>query len=167
MDLSTARVLVTGGSTGIGRATAALLVRRGARVAVCGRNAERLRAAADEIGALAIPADVADEDDVRNLVRIVVEELGGIDVLVNNAGIGTFAPLLETTAVRKKRPYALIGRCSIGSPFAMPGVSSERVDLFLAPYSAADRTGDKLENAWDKTKQGASNLGDKIEDAAD
>ena len=98
MDLTTARVLVTGGSSGIGRATARLLRERGARVVICGRDERRLRAAAEETGATAIRADVADEADVRRLVDGVLQTLGGYDVLVNNAGLGTFAPLLETTA---------------------------------------------------------------------
>ena len=64
MDLSTAKALVTGGSSGIGRATARLLAGRGARVAICGRRADALHSAAAEIGALAVPADVSNEGDV-------------------------------------------------------------------------------------------------------
>lgn len=106
MDLSTARVLVTGGSSGIGRATARLLRDRGARVAICGRDAARLKEAARETGAtVAIPADVSQEADVVRLVQEVVRELGGYDVLINNAGIGSFAPLLETTAAEMRRVW--------------------------------------------------------------
>ncbi|HEY0969673.1 MAG TPA: SDR family NAD(P)-dependent oxidoreductase [Gemmatimonadales bacterium] len=105
MDISKAHALVTGGSAGIGRATARLLVERGARVAICGRNEEKLRAAAEEIGALAVPADVGNEDDVVALVETVARELGGYDVLVNNAGLGSFAPLLETTAAELRRVW--------------------------------------------------------------
>src|SRR5215217_3647820 len=97
MNLRDAKVLVTGGSSGIGRATARLLGERGARVAICGRHEDRLRSAARESGAaLAVPADVSREEDVRRLVRAVIDGLGGYNVLVNNAGIGAFAPLLET-----------------------------------------------------------------------
>lgn len=103
MTLSNARVLVTGGSSGIGRGTARLLVERGARVVICGRNLERLAAAASEVGAIAIPADVSDEADATRLVRETIEQLGGYDVLVNNAGVGSFAPLLETTAAEMRR----------------------------------------------------------------
>lgn len=105
MDLSTARILVTGGSSGIGRATARHLIDRGAKVAICGRDAARLREVAGEIGALAVPADVSQEGDVERLVRTVVDELGGYDTLVNNAGIGSFAPLLETTADDLRRVW--------------------------------------------------------------
>lgn len=105
MNLSTARVLVTGGSSGIGRATAKRLIDRGARVAICGRDADRLRAVASEIGALAIPADVSREEDVERLIQTVVREFGGYDALINNAGIGAFAPLLETTADELRRVW--------------------------------------------------------------
>jgi 3-oxoacyl-[acyl-carrier protein] reductase len=95
MDLSTAKALVTGGSSGIGLETARQLKERGAQVAICGREESRLRRAADEIGALAIVADVAVEEDVIRLVTAVVDAFGDYDVLVNNAGFGRFAPLVE------------------------------------------------------------------------
>ena len=107
MDLSTARILVTGGSSGIGRAAARHLIDRGAKVAICGRDAERLREVAAEIGALAVPADVSREGDVERLVQTVVSELGGYDTLVNNAGVGSFAPLLEVTADDLRRVWEI------------------------------------------------------------
>lgn len=97
MELKNAKVLVTGGSSGIGLATAARLVLGGAKVAVCGRNGARLRAAAESAGAVAIEADVSREADVARLVQTVVRELGGYDTLINNAGFGRFAPLVDTT----------------------------------------------------------------------
>ena len=97
MDLRTARVLVTGGSSGIGYATAQLLRDKGAAVAICGRRADAVDAAASELGALGIVADVAQEEEVQRLVARVVAELGGYDVLINNAGFGHWASLVETT----------------------------------------------------------------------
>ncbi len=97
MDLRKAKVLVTGGSSGIGYATAQLLRDRGAAVAICGRNAEAVESAANELGALGIVADVSVESDVRRMVAKVIADLDGYDVLVNNAGGGTWAPLVETT----------------------------------------------------------------------
>jgi 3-oxoacyl-[acyl-carrier protein] reductase len=96
MRLEDARVLVTGGGTGIGRETARRLAERGARVAVCGRREAPLTSAAEEFGAIPIRADVSDEADVRRLVETVVREMPGYNVLVNNAAVGYFAPLLGT-----------------------------------------------------------------------
>jgi 3-oxoacyl-[acyl-carrier protein] reductase len=98
MDLKTAKVLVTGGSSGIGRATAQYLTAAGARVAICGRRADALDAAAKAAGAVPIVADVSREEDVTRLIETVVRELGGYDTLINNAGFGRYASLLETTA---------------------------------------------------------------------
>ncbi len=105
MELKNSRILVTGGSSGIGRSTAAALVARGARVAINGRNPERLAEAAAELGCLALPGDVSDEATVVAMVARFVEEFGGIDAVVNNAGFGTFAPLLETELSDLRRVY--------------------------------------------------------------
>ena len=95
MELSTAKVLVTGGSSGIGLETARALKERGAQVAICGRDEVRLRRGADDIGARAIHADVSVEEDVIRLVAAVVDAFGDYDVLINNAGFGHFAPLVD------------------------------------------------------------------------
>ena len=106
MDLSKAIALVTGGSSGIGFATAHKLIAAGAKVAICGCDERKLARAADDLGALAIHADVAVERDVVAMVRRVVDELGDYNVLVNNAGFGSFAPLLETSLEEMQRLYA-------------------------------------------------------------
>jgi len=98
MDLKTAKVLVTGGSSGIGYSTAQLLRDRGAEVAICGRTADALEEASAELGALGIVCDVSKEDEVQRMVARVIDELGGYNVLINNAGFGHWAPLVETAA---------------------------------------------------------------------
>ena len=86
------RALVTGASLGIGRAVAAELAREGCDVALVARDADRLRAAADEIAAatnrkvVALPGDIKERDRVPALVEAARAALGGIDILVNNAG---------------------------------------------------------------------------------
>src|SRR5690242_11998897 len=97
MDLSTACALVTGGTSGIGFETARQLALAGARVAICGRDAAKLRRAADDIGAFGVECDVAREDQVVRMVESVVEAFDGFNVLINNAGFGHFGPLVETS----------------------------------------------------------------------
>ncbi len=80
-------VLVTGASTGIGLALARGLAQRGARVAGLARGADRLADALAGFGGLAVPADVTDLAAVRAAVQRVTDELGPIDLLVNNAGL--------------------------------------------------------------------------------
>lgn len=97
MKLDEVRAVVTGGSSGIGLATARLLVERGGRVAICGRDETKVREAAASIGAHGVRADVSVESDVVALFREAERALGTINVLVNNAGFGEFAPLLDVT----------------------------------------------------------------------
>jgi len=87
LGLEGKRVLVTGGSKGLGYAIAAELIRERARVAICARNEEEVLAAGRELGAAhAQKADVTDLDQVQAFVADSAEALGGIDALVNNAG---------------------------------------------------------------------------------
>jgi citronellol/citronellal dehydrogenase len=92
--------LVTGGGTGIGRATALELGRAGASLVICGRRAEPLAetsAALEALGAecLAVPTDVRESEQVEALVEAALERFGRIDVLVNNAGGQFIAPAEE------------------------------------------------------------------------
>lgn len=89
-QLSDIRVLVTGGTSGLGRAMAQALSDAGARVAVTSRDRERAEATAAEMGAgaMGVELDVRDESSVSAAVENAYGMLGGLDVLVNNAGIG-------------------------------------------------------------------------------
>ncbi len=95
MKLSDAKVLVTGGGTGIGREIARVLHEGGAQVAVSGRRPEVIAEAARELGALPIVGDVSVEADADRMVAETVEAFGGYNVLVNNAGSGRFAKLVD------------------------------------------------------------------------
>ena len=92
--------IVTGGGTGIGKCIAAKFAEEGARVVICGRRTEMLEKAAAEIDAgdrlIALPCDVTDQTQILGLVRTVANRLGGIDVLVNNAGVMRFDDILQT-----------------------------------------------------------------------
>ena len=85
--------LVTGGASGIGRATAQRLARDGASVAVLDRDASGAQEVADEIGGIAFAVDVRDGEAVRAAVAATVDRLGGLTILVNNAGVGDLRPL--------------------------------------------------------------------------
>lgn len=116
-ELSGRVAVVTGGASGIGRATARRLSELGAHVAVADLNAAGAEAVADEIRArygerraLGVPVDVTSEDAVREMVHRVVLAYGGLDVLVCSAGIATSAPLTDTTLDDWERSYAVLAR---------------------------------------------------------
>src|SRR5690242_5644700 len=94
--------LITGGSRGIGRAIAIKLAGIGSAVAICGRDETKLAATEREILALgvraiALRADVTQQNDVTKLAEKVESTLGPVSILVNNAGIGLFGPVHEKT----------------------------------------------------------------------
>lgn len=93
--LSGKRTLITGGTTGIGLASAQRFIEEGARVAVTGRNPETLAEARNLLGdkALVIESDAGDVSAQQSLVAKVVKAFGGIDVAFLNAGTGTFQPI--------------------------------------------------------------------------
>jgi glucose 1-dehydrogenase len=104
MLLEGRRAIVTGGSTGIGKATAQRLAKEGASVCInyySDKEADGAKALADQLGhdsegkVIAVQADVGDEEQVVSMVAHVNDQLGGLDLLVNNAGIEKQIPLLE------------------------------------------------------------------------
>ncbi|HEY4465021.1 MAG TPA: SDR family oxidoreductase [Streptosporangiaceae bacterium] len=126
-ELSGTTALVTGGTSGIGRATAVALAALGAHVAVSGRDEERGRKVVAEIAAAGgradfLAADLGDEAAARSLARRATERLGHVDVLVNNAGIFPFGPTEQMTeedfdavfALNVKAPYFLVAELAPG-----------------------------------------------------
>lgn len=94
MDIKHAKVLITGGSSGIGKETAKQFIDLGAKVVITGRNTEKLNQVALEIGAIPLPFDISNLEDIPAKVKDILILLdGSIDILVNNAGIGIFPNL--------------------------------------------------------------------------
>jgi short-subunit dehydrogenase len=101
-ELAGKRAILTGATGGIGRATAAALVRAGVRLAIAARSADRLdelaaslRKAGGEV--VPVPSDVTVPDDRRHLIETAVHALGGLDLLINNSGVGSFGHFSTST----------------------------------------------------------------------
>lgn len=120
-DANAGRVaLVTGGGTGIGRATARELANTGARVVICGRREDPLSATAHEIeetGGTCLPvaADIREPDQVERLVDAALDRFGALDVLVNNAG-GQFEARAEEIS---DRGWRAVGRLSLDATWTV------------------------------------------------
>ena len=105
MKIKGRSILITGASSGIGLSLSTLLARKGAILVLTSRRIERLKEVADEIGSafpytptpLAIQCDVANRDSVCRLIKSCVNHLGGIDILINNAGISVYGDTERTT----------------------------------------------------------------------
>jgi len=98
------RIIITGGASGIGKATALGLAKKGAKLILASRNIDKLNQFQRELKqafpntpyALTIKCDVTSETDIKNLIKTSIIELGGIDILINNAGIGVYGETIRT-----------------------------------------------------------------------
>ena len=88
MKIENSAFLITGGSAGIGKATAKMLADKRGKVSITGRDKSKLEKVANEIGAFPIHADAAKEEDVNETYELFLQEFGKLDCLINNAGIG-------------------------------------------------------------------------------
>jgi NAD(P)-dependent dehydrogenase (short-subunit alcohol dehydrogenase family) len=152
-------VLITGGTSGIGRATAHLFHERGATVIVTGRDQTRGRAVAAETGGRFIQADLTAPEDVRRLAV----EAGEVDVLVNNAGYWELGPTADTTetgfdamnAINVKAPFFLTA--ALAPPMAERGhgaivnvstMVAARGAAGMAAYGASKAALEALTRSW-------------------
>jgi uncharacterized protein len=91
------RAVITGGSSGIGAATARAFAARGSRVAIAGRNLAALKRVAAVTNAVCLPGDLGESGCARRTVDTAVDALGGLDIVVSNAGIGWAGPFASMT----------------------------------------------------------------------
>jgi rhamnulose-1-phosphate aldolase/alcohol dehydrogenase len=112
--LATRVAFVTGGGSGIGRATVLRLHAEGACVVVADRDADAAKQVADELGetGLAVTVDVTDENAIAEAFRTAVLAYGGVDLVVNNAGLSVSKPLLETTEEDWDRQHDVMAKGS-------------------------------------------------------
>lgn len=121
MNIKDSVFLVTGGSAGIGKATAKMLTKKKGRVAITGRDKSKLEKTANEINAFPIHADVAKESDVNKTYDLLLGEFGKLDCLINNAGIGggwKEITGLDMKAFRKVYDVNVFGAAMMGSKAA-------------------------------------------------
>jgi len=95
MNLENKRILITGASSGLGKAMAKALISKGANVLITGRDADKVKNVAHELGCWGLASSIASEDAILALFAAIDSTWGGIDILINNAGIGYFHPVEE------------------------------------------------------------------------
>jgi 3-oxoacyl-[acyl-carrier protein] reductase len=141
MNLQNSIALVTGGSTGIGRAIAQSLAASGARVAITGRKRGPLEEAAKALGAFPIQADVSKEEDVQRTYRELLKQFGDLDILVNNAGIGIFKNLVDLDGAGFEEVFAtnVTGAMLMGREAAKLFIKRQRGNIVNIASTAALR----------------------------
>ena len=149
--------IVTGGGTGIGKGIARIFASEGCDVVIASRNAERLAEAAEELSAhgtrvVPVPTDVTSESDVKHLFARTMEELGRVDILVNNSGAfdGGRVDLVSTEAWNRvietnvtgpflctREAFAIMKDAGGGRIINIGSISAQRTRMHSAPYSTS------------------------------
>ena len=173
-DLDRTVALVTGASSGIGAAAARSLAERGAAVALVARRAERLEQLAGEIAdaggtALPLEADVSEQEQARSAVERAVEELGRLDVLVNNAGVMLLGPAVEAPLEEWERMIevnllGLLYTAHAALPHLLAAAEEEprRVADMVNISSVAGRMARKGSGVYNATKHGVGAFSESL-----
>ncbi|MFI8182732.1 SDR family NAD(P)-dependent oxidoreductase [Actinacidiphila glaucinigra] len=157
-------VLVTGASSGIGRATALALSKAGARVAVGARRADRLKDLVQDAPGemLALDLDVTDLQSVRDAVAATAERFGGLDILVNNAGVMLSGPILDADTTEWTR---MVETNLLGSMYAVHAALPhllERKGAVVQVSSTSGRTATAASGAYSATKFGVTAFAESL-----
>ena len=160
MRLEGKTALITGAARGIGRAFAEAYIREGARVAIADINGDGVRATAAEIGAVPIVMDVTDQASIDAGVAQAAAQLGGIDILINNAALFDLAPIVEITRESYDRLFAIN---VAGTLFTMQAVARHMIDTgrkgkIINMASQAGRRGEALVAVYCATKAAVISL---------
>ncbi|MFI5610808.1 SDR family NAD(P)-dependent oxidoreductase [Amycolatopsis sp. NPDC051903] len=159
----TGTALVTGASSGIGEATARLLAEAGTHVLLHGRDRDRLAALAGELRGTVLDADLADPEAAGKLAERALAVTGGVDVLVNNAGLGWAGPLPELPAEHLARLVAVNLTAPLELTRALlPGMLARGRGRIVFVTSIAGRTGVAGEAVYAATKSGLDAFADSL-----
>lgn len=141
MELSNIKALVTGGSSGIGKATAKAITESGGKAVIAARGKERLEKAAEEIGAEPVVCDVREEDQIINLVEQTIDQLDGFNVLINNAGYGQFSKLVDLSEKALKSVLQLntVGAMMVGRESAKHFIQNDYGNIINVSSTAGKR----------------------------
>jgi NAD(P)-dependent dehydrogenase (short-subunit alcohol dehydrogenase family) len=160
MRLKDQIAIVTGGGQGIGRGIALMFAREGARVTIAQRTAERLEQTKQEIEALggevlALPTDVSQAEEVQRMVAATQAHFGGLDVLVNNAGIGGWGPVEEVDLADYQRVMDTnLKGMFLGCHFAVPLMKERGQGSIINISSVHGVDGAPLRTVYAATKGG-------------
>ncbi len=163
MQLTDAVVLVTGASAGIGRVAAARFAAKGARVLVHGRDPERTRQVAADVGGTALLGDLASPAERQRLTAEALDAFGRVDVLVNNAGFGYLGPIsgMGVDVIRRLIEVDLLAAVELTRSL-LPGMLERKRGAICFVTSIAGRTGVAGEAVYSATKAGLDAFADSL-----
>ena len=161
MRFQNKNVLITGAARGIGQAFAEAFAEEGARVAIADLNMERAEKTASQIqGSIAIKMDVTQKSSIEEGVEKAIQQLGGIDILINNAAIFTAAPIIEIT----EQDYDSVFDVNVyGTLFTLQAVAKHMIERgmggkIINMASQAGRRGESLVAVYCATKAAVISL---------
>ena len=163
LDLTGKVVAVTGASSGIGEAIAVACAGAGARVALAARREDRIRGLAERIGGIAVPTDVGEEDQARAFIARTEQELGGVDVLVNNAGVMLLGPIAGApTDEWRAMVHANLFGVLYCTHAALPGMLERGSGTIVNISSTAGRFARLFSGVYNATKFGVNAFSESL-----